>query len=105
MTALSTNVTSDEGGTRITVQGRITIDSSPALRDRILAILSPRPPSALTIDLTSVPYMDTSGLATLLEALKVARANKTALRVELHARPRYLLDVTGLLPFFEAAGS
>jgi len=105
MTDLSTNVSSDEDGTRLTVQGRITIDSSPALRDCILAILSLRPPSSLTIDLTSVPYIDTSGLATLLEALKVARASKPALRLQLHDRPRYLLDVTGLLRFFEVAAS
>lgn len=49
--------------------------------------------------------MDLSGVATLLEALKIARARKTGLRLTgLHDRPRYLLEVTGLLSLFENIG-
>jgi anti-anti-sigma factor len=56
----------------------------------------------LTVDLSDVPYMDLSGVATLLEALKKARARKTGLELTgLHDRPRYLLEVTGLLSLFE----
>jgi len=56
----------------------------------------------LTIDLLDVPYMDLSGVATLLETLKVARGRNTDLQLKgLHDRPRYLLEVTGLLSLFE----
>jgi anti-anti-sigma factor len=59
----------------------------------------------LTLDLSDVPYMDLSGVATLLEALKIARARKTELELTgLHDRPRYLLEVTGLLSVFETCG-
>jgi anti-anti-sigma factor len=59
----------------------------------------------LTIDLSGVPYMDLSGVATLLETLRVARSRKAGLQLkELQDRPRYLLEVTGLLSLFETCG-
>ena len=100
---MSIAVSAEQGGTLLTVKGWVTIDSSPALRDRLLAILRQESPPPLTIDLTAVPYIDCSGLATLVEALKMARAGKTTLRLSLHDRPRYLMEVTGLLPLFEAS--
>lgn len=100
---LSIEVSAEEGGAVLTVDGRVTIDSSPALRDRLLAILRQEPLPVLTIDLTAAPYVDSSGLATLVEALKLARAVKTTLRLRLHERPLYLLKVTGLLPLFDAS--
>jgi anti-anti-sigma regulatory factor len=46
--------------------------------------------------------MDLSGVATLLEALKTARARTIGLELTgLHDRPRYLLELTGLLSLFE----
>ena len=98
---LSMAVSAEQGGTRLTVKGRVTIDSSPALRDRLLATLRQESPLALTIDLTAVPYIDTSGMATLVEGLKIARASNITLRLSLHERPRYLMEVTGLLALFE----
>jgi anti-sigma B factor antagonist len=94
-------VSSSERGTLLKANGRITIDSSPALRDCLLAILRERVPT-VTIDLTAVPYIDSSGLATLVEALKFARVSKTALRLRLDERPRYVMEVTGLLCLFDA---
>jgi anti-sigma B factor antagonist len=100
---LSIAVSAGEGGTVLTVSGNVTIDSSPALRDRLLAILHQESLPVLTLDLTAVPYVDASGLATLVEALKFARSVKTRLRLRLHERPLYLLTVTGLLQFFDAS--
>lgn len=98
---LSIAVNNGEGGVVLTVNGRVTIDSSPFLRDRLLAILRQEPPPMLTIDLTAVPHIDGSGLATLVEALKFARAVKTKFRLRLQERPLYLLQVTGLLQLFD----
>ena len=98
---LSIDVSGKEGEAVLTVNGRITIDSSPALRDRLLAILRQNSLRALTIDLTAVPYVDSSGLATLVEALKLAHAAKAKLRLKLHERPLYLFQVTGLLQLFD----
>ena len=89
----------------MSLDGRLTIDSSPLLRDRLLALLHGETLEKLTLDLSDVPYMDVSGVATLLEALKIARARKTRLELTgLHDRPRYLLEVTGLLSLFETCG-
>ena len=99
---LRISVTRSEGGALVSLDGRVTIDSSPALRDRLLAMLHGETLQHLTVDLSDVPYMDLSGVATLLEALKKARARKTGLELTgLHDRPRYLLEVTGLLSLFE----
>lgn len=54
----------------IYLQGRVDIESSPDLRDHLLAVLrEPSPLETITIDLKEVSYMDTSGVATLIEGL------------------------------------
>jgi anti-sigma B factor antagonist len=62
-------------------------------------------PDALTVDLSEVPYIDSSGIATLIEALKIARNHETTLRLAgLQQRLLHLLEVTGVLSLFEAKG-
>src|SRR5260370_29938993 len=62
-------VNSDEEGTVFRFRGRVTIDSSPALRDRLLTILREQAPTAGIFDLSEVPYIATSCIATLIEGL------------------------------------
>src|SRR5712671_7918183 len=72
----SISITVDHCGSDVLVRlnGRIDVDSSPDLRDCLLAILSEeRLPRAITVDLAGVPYIETSGIATLVEALRIAR--------------------------------
>jgi len=81
--------------------GRIDIDSSPAVRDALLALLNARHPGTVTIDLSAVTHIDSSGVATLIEALKVARAQKTEMRLQgLEDRLLRLFDITGILSLF-----
>ena len=102
---LKFTLTRSEGAAQLCLSGRITIDSSPELREQLIALLSGEPLEGLTVDLSNVPYMDLSGIATLLEALKIARRRKTGLQLTgLHDRPRYLFEVTGLLSLFENCG-
>jgi anti-anti-sigma factor len=85
--------------------GRLTIDASPELRNQLLGVLYGETLENLTIDLSGVPYMDLSGVATLLETLRLARGRNTSLELkDLQDRPRYLLEVTGLLSLFETCG-
>jgi anti-sigma B factor antagonist len=87
------------------LKGRLGIDSSPALRDRFLAMLRSQSPKALVVDLVEVSYIDTSGVATLLEALKWARNRQTTLCLKgLQGRPLHLFEVAGVLPLFETSG-
>jgi anti-sigma B factor antagonist len=103
----SLDITVDDGEERVFVRlhGRLGIDSSPTLRDRLLAILQGQPPKTIIVDLAEVSYMDASGIATLLEALKVARNRQATLCLKgLQGRMVRLFEVTGLLSVFETAG-
>jgi anti-anti-sigma regulatory factor len=47
-------------------------------------------------------YLDFSGIATLIEALRIARRRNARLQLRgLHDGPRHLLEVAGLLPLFD----
>ncbi|HWO29112.1 MAG TPA: STAS domain-containing protein, partial [Candidatus Acidoferrum sp.] len=59
---LRISVTRSEGGALVSLDGRLTIDSSPALREQLLAILHGETLQNLTVDLSEVPYMDLSGV-------------------------------------------
>ena len=87
------------------VRGRIDIESSPYLRDQLLALLQGQaPPRTIVIDLAEVAYMDTSGIATLVEALKVARLGNIPMHLHrLQGRLLYLLQSTGIGALFGAS--
>jgi anti-sigma B factor antagonist len=89
---------------QVSLSGRITIDSSPDLLALLLRQLESSSCRVLTVDLHEVAYVDTSGLAMLVEVLKAARIQGKAFRVSgLQERPRYLLEATRLLHLFESA--
>lgn len=102
---LKINVEHSEEGVLVRLTGRLSIDSSPALRERLLALLQRDPPEAVAVDLTETPYVDLSGIATLIEALKIAWNRKTTLRLKgLHGPLLHQFEVIGLLSLFEGAG-
>jgi len=88
-------------GCRVELSGRITIDSSPDLQSLLLRRVQSPHCGALTVDLYDVAYIDTSGLAMLMELLRAARLQGKDLRLSgLRERPRYLLEATRLLHLF-----
>ena len=94
-----------EEGAIVRLHGRLGIDSSPELRDRLLAMLQGEPPEAILVDLTEVVYIDASGIATLLEALKIARNRQTMFCVKgIQGRIIRLFQATGLMNLFEGNG-
>lgn len=60
-----------EGRYIIKVAGEIDLYSSPALRNAVVKAI-PAAAAAVCVDLSDVPYMDSSGVATLVEGLKSA---------------------------------
>ena len=89
-------------GCRVELSGRITIDSSPDLQSLLLRRVQSPKCSTLTVDLYDVAYIDTSGLAMLMELLRAARLQGKDLRLSgLRERPRYLLEATRLLQLFQ----
>ena len=54
--------------TIVTVTGCVTVDSSPRLRPVLHDAIGTAPPAGVVIDFTAARYLDTSAIATVLEA-------------------------------------
>jgi anti-sigma B factor antagonist len=91
----------------IRLNGRVDVDSSPDLRDRLRTVLSEEAlPQTIIVDLAGVPYIETSGVATLIEALRIARHHQIRFRLQgLSGATLRLFEVTGVLALFQASDS
>ena len=102
---LNIQVTDGEGGALVCLGGRVTVDSSPGVRKQLLALLSRPSLPTIIIDLSQLSYIDCSGIATLIEALRIARQRHTKMQLRgVRDGPRHLLEVTGLLGLFDTNG-
>jgi len=98
------NIAVGDDGALVCLLGRIDMDSSPAVRDSVLPLLQAAHRKRVSIDLSAVTHIDTSGIATLIEALKIARGNKTELRLQgLHDQLLRLFECTGMLSLFNGS--
>jgi len=99
-------VTRKDSQAMVVVAGRVTIDTSPHLRSVLLRLLRRESGDVVVIDLSKVSYLDTSGFATLVEALKAARECSVKLRlVGVNGQVRVLAEIVELTRIFEAFGS
>lgn len=100
------NIVGGDAGMDQTVafRGRITVSNSGDMRTALANALRAKP-AALSLDLSGVSYLDTSGLATLIEAVRIARNQGTRLIISgMHDQPRYFFEITHLDRLFEIAG-
>jgi anti-sigma B factor antagonist len=90
----------------VTVTGRVTVDSSPHLRSALLQLLRRGAEPVVVIDFSEVSYLDMSGLATLLEALRAAHQCSVRLRVlGMTGQSRMLAEIAELDRIFQIEGS
>jgi anti-sigma B factor antagonist len=90
----------------VAVAGRMTVDSSPHLRSLLLGLLRRDTAPVVAIDLSALSYLDMSGIATLLEALKAASERSVRLRVSgMSGQVRMLAEIAQLDTIFRAWGS
>lgn len=76
--------------------GEIDLARSPSLRNHLAEILAGKP-ARLIIDLAQVPYMDSSGVATLVEALQQSRAKScTLVLASMQDRVRSVFEIARL---------
>jgi anti-anti-sigma factor len=102
---LKISVADGKEGVLVCLEGRLNIDSSPQFRDQLLAILLEQSPRNLTVDLAKVSYIDSSGIATLLQGLKIARQHRIGLHLTgLEGRLLHLFEATGVLGLFATDG-
>ena len=105
MDKLTINIAETKDGPVMCLSGRIDIDSSPAFRDQLLALLRKPNTRTVSINLSAVSKIYGSGIATLIEALKIARAGKTELRLQgLHDELLRVFEFTGLVSLFNGSG-
>jgi anti-sigma B factor antagonist len=75
---------------RIVVSGEVDMASSPALRKQILDMIE-QASDGIFVDLSKVGYMDSSGVATLVEGLKAT--NRKSLKFTLVAPSGPVMEV------------
>lgn len=69
--ALRVDIEESDGRCLIRVEGEVDLYSSPELRKAVTRALT-RASAAVGVDLSAVAYMDSSGVATLIEGLREA---------------------------------
>lgn len=75
---LEVNVQTEAAATVVTPSGDVDLSCSRELQGTLKKAMEPRP-KLLVVNLEKVPYMDSSGVATLVEAMQIARKQSTKL--------------------------
>jgi anti-sigma B factor antagonist len=100
------NIKRDGANSVVYVTGEIDLYTSPKLREAILDLFGKRQQDRVVLDLSDVPYIDSSGIASLVEGLQAAKAKQARfILVGLNEGPRHVLELTKLLNVFEIAPS
>lgn len=100
------NVKRDGASSVIYVTGDVDLHSSPALRDTVLELFQKRGQTKVVVNLSNVQYIDSSGIASLVEGLQEARKRDARfVLVGLNEGPRHVLELTRLLSVFEIAAT
>ncbi len=90
-----------EGGTLVCVAGDVDMSSSPTLRTELLMLLKQNK-GKMIIDLSKVSFMDSSGVATMVEALRQQRAaNAKMVLFGMQPRVRSIFEISRLDSLFE----
>ncbi|GLZ49430.1 hypothetical protein Acsp06_56150 [Actinomycetospora sp. NBRC 106375] len=106
---LGVDVQRSNGASVIRLAGEIDMLTTPALRAKVNEELQGKP-TVLVLDMLSVEFLGSSGLALLVEALDESRNRDVALRLVANSRPvsrplqaTGLTDLFALYPSVEAA--
>ena len=88
--------------TVVDVVGDITLYNSPQMRKVLLDLLQEKRIGRVIVNLTKVRYIDSAGVASLVEGLKVSRDMKSGFALYgLSRTTREVLELTRLIKVFE----
>jgi anti-anti-sigma factor len=91
--------------TTVVVTGRVTVDSSARLRPVLHEAIGAAPPAGVVIDFTAASHLDTSAIATLLDAATLASTRGVTLGVVgIAGEARIVAEATELDHIFLALG-
>ena len=80
----------------IELAGEVDMRSAPALRDELLEVVA-EAPRKLILDLSEVPYIDSSGVGTIVELKRrVEKSGAKIVLVGLQPRVRSVFEITRL---------
>jgi len=90
-----------DDGFLVQLTGEIDLIRSPALRVELMDLLSSNP-QRLVVDLSDVPLMDSSGVATLIEVLQAQRhSGRKLVLYGLQDKVRSVFEITRLNEVFK----
>jgi anti-sigma B factor antagonist len=88
-------ITEQQGVTVIALKGEVDLESSPAARKLLLESIDNA--NRVLVDLSGVTYIDSSGVASLVEALQVSKKNDTGFALAAASEPtRRVLELARL---------
>lgn len=86
----------------VDIVGDITLFNSPEVRKTLLGLLNETQVSSLLVNMKGVRYVDSSGVASLVEGLKAARDRRSRFALcALTRSAREVLELTRLTRVFE----
>ncbi len=89
------------GAVTLLIEGDIDMSSSPLVRTQLTDLFK-KNQKAIIVDLSKVAYVDSSGIATLVEGLQWSHANNTKFRlVCLTPMVKDVFEIARLLTVFE----
>jgi anti-sigma B factor antagonist len=100
---LTMKVYTTEGATVVECSGRLSIETGVLLKDKAKGLISRA--KSVVLDLSSLTYMDSSGLGVVVGLYVSARIAGCEIRVvNLNRQVREMLRITNLLTLFEGCG-
>jgi anti-sigma B factor antagonist len=103
---LEINIVRNGACSVVHVSGDIDLKSSPELRSAVLELFEKRGQERVILDLAGVHYLDSSGIASLVEGLQQAKKrNARFILCNLNEAPRHVLELTRLSKVFEITGT
>ena len=89
------------GAVVVAVRGEIDLQNSPELRTELIELLARHAPQRVVLNLSQVPYMDSSAIAVLVELLqKVRKTNGKVYLTNLQPRVKGLVEIARLGSIF-----
>jgi anti-anti-sigma factor len=92
--------TTDSGRVHVVVDGELDLASADTLHEALERELAAG--NRVLLDLSGVTFIDSTGLAAIVNAVNSARESDGELELcaELHPQARRLMELTGVLPLF-----
>ena len=101
MALVIASIETDNGAVIVSIQGDIDMGSSTKVREHLVPLFTDNQ-KAVVVDLSEVNYIDSSGIATLVEGLQWSHSSKNIFRLTgLTAMVQDVFDIARLSTVFE----